>query len=129
MDIFDLIYYNKRNPNFIDDFTEYLTNRSDLAVLRFTNYNDIRLEIVISIPLTKEKALELFDSNTELTMFDYASRDFDIDNLLIVKKIMSKVVEESDFIPTIERYSLEFFYDIKSRELDFFCSFTLILNK
>jgi len=127
MDIYDLIYYDKYNPNFIDDFKEYLENNNLFTVESFTFINN-KYDIQLSLPLLQDEAIELFDASSQ-SLRNLVDDGNNISNIIIIKKLLNKVISESEYEPKLENYTISFYYDVISKELNFFCNFLLTLTK
>jgi hypothetical protein len=131
MEILDLIYLNNYNSNFLNDFKEFLKNHEVFNIQKIISYSDEKHEYHINLSLTKETTLQLYDANAlNFKIEDYiSSNNFNITNIIIIRKLLDKIINESDYTPQITRYSVDFLFDPVTYDLDFSCSFILELNR
>ena len=130
MDTLDLIYLNNYNSNFLEDFKNHLLKNKIFELFKIEYYNENKIVYHIQIPLlSKEAAIELYDiTNSDFTISELSAHTFKITNLLSVQKLFERVVNESEYTPSITNYSINFYYDALTQELKFSCTFELELK-
>ena len=132
MDSDDLFYIKKYDSNFLENFKSYLLNHKIFSLNYISEYNKKNIDYYISFILDNKTAKEMFNINDlfDLTVGDILNfNNYEIENIVHVKKLLNKIVSESEYVPEIHSDTIKYYYDIIHNNIDFYCSFILSLRQ
>lgn len=124
----DLLYFENYNSNFLEDFISYLECQFYLIdYIKQNNEHYFILQINVDKLFVNEMVkMKDIAEMTLTTMNQVCVEKFE--ELIPIRKMISKVVSESNYISHIRKARLVFQYDVQNRDPKFISEFVLVLS-
>lgn len=130
MNIDNLFYLKDYNPNFIHDFYQHLKLDNTFKV---SNMHNDKSDYVFSMccVIDDKNAFEIFNMNIDELTIDTMNKICvnNFSDLMLIRKLKQKIVNESEYDPLFGAAKLHFHYDIINRVPILEILFNLHLNK